>query len=109
MTGIVEKQEKTFVQISLRIPPNLHLSCIERMRELGLTFNGLIQHLLRRWLNGELERKDLRPISEVESEEDREILRIVHRPSTRAEELAGSTIRHYLELKKRDADSLSSE
>lgn len=76
---------------------------------MGLSFNGLILHLLRRWLNGELDRKEQRPITDTESEEDREILRIVHRPATRAEDLAGSTIRHYLEMKKRDAASASGE
>lgn len=105
MIEAVEKREKSFVQVSLRIPPSLHLSCLERMREYGLTFNGLILHLLRRWLSGEFDRKEQRPISPVELEEDREILRIIHRPASRAEELAGSTLKHYLDLKKRDASA----
>ncbi len=58
----------------------------------------------RRWVDGEFERKSERPITEAESAEDREILRIVHRPANRAEVLVSATVKHYLEMKAKEGE-----
>jgi len=66
-------------------------------------FQTLLLDLYERWLGGEFDSKVTeRPITDAESAEDREILRIVHRPANRAEVLVSATVKHYLELKGKE-------
>lgn len=68
-------------------------------------FQHLLLALYERWLSGEFDAKpEARPITATESEEDAEILRIVHRPADRAEVLVAETVKHYLKLKQGDAE-----
>lgn len=100
IVAVPRKGDKSYVQISLRMSPEIHKSATDRMRDSGLTFNGLVMNLLRRWLKGEIDRKAERPLTVAESEEDQEILRIVHHPESRAEKLVSGTMKHYLGLKR---------
>lgn len=67
-------------------------------------FQHLLLSLYERWLAGEFDAKpEPRPITATESEEDAEILRVVHRPADRAEVLVAETVKHYLRLKRGEA------
>lgn len=88
------------VQMSLRLDPELHEKVLTRMAPLRLKFQTLVESLMERWVTGELDRRGERPISSVESDEDAEILRVIHRPADRAEVLVAETVKHYLRLKR---------
>lgn len=90
------------VQMSLRLDTDLHRKVVAKMAPLRLKFQTLVEGLMERWITGEFDRQSDRPITAAESEEDREILRIVHRPANRAEVLAGTAIKRYLELLDED-------
>lgn len=88
--------------MSLRLDSELHQKVILRMAPLRLKFQTLVESLMERWITGEFDRQEERPLTNTESEEDAEILRIVHRPADRAEVLVAETVKHYLKLKQGD-------
>lgn len=100
---LMEPPENTKKKVTLYLSEEQHRAGRARFASAiykgSAKFQTLLLELYERWLAGEFDvKRPDRTITAAESEEDREILRIVHRPANRAEVLAGTAIKRYLEL-----------
>lgn len=104
---IESTENKDRLTLTVRVPPDFHRKLIARIEVTGHSINGLMQNLLRRWVDGELDRKTDRPITSAESEEDRLLLRVIHHPVTRDEKLLSHSAQIFLRLLREDEESVS--